>query len=189
MPSSPNALDTLKDPKKVPWESIAKAIESSSSIGTFRGCLDGDWLPLSPDPMVWQRTGGLAAGLKRVGVDSIVVGDLSEEWYLYAIAHPITCPTNVRENLLRYYPSHRVDDLLKLYQPPLSDKSSQEECFKRFGEALSAGQVHVPVRVLARDLKAANYPVLRYAIHWTPPSVRTLAKGTLETLLCCVLCS
>lgn len=177
-PSSADALDILKDPSEVPYEAITSLIDDErlGPHGTFRGCLDGDWLSSSIDPMVWQRNGGLANGLRRVGVESIIVGDLKEEWYLYAIAHPISSAADVRENLLRYYPVSRTDALLRLYSP-LSDNTSQQECFTRFGQVLSDCQVHLPVRLLARDLIANNYPVLRYEIRWAPEAVRKMTKG------------
>jgi len=38
---------------------------------------------------------------------------------------------------------------------------------------LSDGQVHLPTRLLARDLASHGMPVVRYEIHWTPPALRT----------------
>ena len=177
-PSRADALEILKDPSKVPWEAITKLIDEDKlgPYGTFRGCLDDDWLPSSIDPMLWQRNGGLAEGLHRVGVKSVVVGDLKEEWYLYAIAHPISSAADVRANLLRYYPEDRTDALLKLYTP-LADDAPQQECFRRFGQVLSDCQVHLPVRLLARDLAAGNFPVLRYEIRWAAEAVLGRVKG------------
>lgn len=128
--------------------------------------------------MAWQRSGAFAAGLRRAGVQSVAVGDLSEEWYLYAIAHPIGCAADVRHNLLRYYAEETVDALLALYAPLPAD-APLEACFARFGTVLSDGQVHLPVRMLARDLLASGFPVLRYEIRWTPEQVRDRTKGPL----------
>ncbi|KAL5476704.1 hypothetical protein ACEPAI_2890 [Sanghuangporus weigelae] len=177
-PSSPDALETLKDPVRTPWQAITSAIddEKLGNLGTFRGCLDGSWLSSDPEPMTWQRSGGFSQGLRRAGVQSIVVGDLKEEWFLYAIAHPIQTPQDVRDNLLRYYPDKFTNALLAQY-PPLSSNAPQEECFERFGRVLSDGQVHLPVRLLARDLIASGFPVLRYEIRWTPEQVRARTKG------------
>ncbi|KAH8115897.1 carboxylesterase [Phellopilus nigrolimitatus] len=177
-PSSPDVLSTLQDPEKTPWYTITTAInnEKLGALGTFRGCRDGVWAPTAPDPMAWQRSGAFAAGLRRAGVQSVVVGDLSEEWYLYAIAHPIGCAADVRHNLLRYYAEETVDALLALYAPLPAD-APQEACFARFGTVLSDGQVHLPVRMLARDLLASGFPVLRYEIRWTPEQVRERTKG------------
>lgn len=33
-------------------------------------------------------------------------------------------------------------------------------------------KVHLPVRLLHRDLKKHGFPVLRYQIQWTPPQTR-----------------
>ncbi|EJD05621.1 carboxylesterase [Fomitiporia mediterranea MF3/22] len=177
-PSSPDALETLKDPVKTPWQAITSAIDAEKlgAFGTFRGCLDGDWLAVSPEPMSWQHSGGFAAGLRRVGVESIIVGDLRDEWYLYALSHPIESPDDIRKNLLRYYPAECTDVLLAMY-PPLAKDAKQEDCFEQFGRILSDMQVHLPVRILYRDLISSGFPVIRYDIRWTPEQVRQIAKG------------
>ena len=41
---------------------------------------------------------------------SIVVGDLTEEWYLYAIAYPVSTVDDIKTNLGRYYPLQVVVD-------------------------------------------------------------------------------
>ncbi|KAG6828499.1 hypothetical protein H0H92_007774 [Tricholoma furcatifolium] len=176
-PDAPDILDTLRDPVKVPWSSITHVIETDviGVHGTFRGCLADDWLPTSPDPVAWQRSGGLANGLRAHGVKSIVIGDLSEEWYLYSIAHPIPMPRDIIPNLTRYFPedvSRRFVDAWR----KIPDDAGSEEAEKLYGEILSCGQVHLPVRVLAEDLYNAEYPVLRYAIEWVPEQSRTGGK-------------
>lgn len=180
----------LRDPARVKWEDIVAAIEEEKlgPHGTFRGCLDGGWLATAPEPMAWQRqrAGGLADGLRTAGVRSVVVGDLRDEWYLYAIAHPIATAADIRPNLLRYYAAPLVDAFLACYPPLDGATAGPEECARRFGEILSDGQVHLPVRVLARDLGEAGFPVLRYEIRWTPEQVR---EGTKGALLFCAVCT
>ncbi|KAG5635145.1 hypothetical protein H0H81_012296 [Sphagnurus paluster] len=168
-PDAPDVLETLRDPTKTPWSAITRAIETSAVgiYGTFRGCLNSDWLPTSPDPMAWQRSGGLARGLREHGVRSIVVGDLSEEWYLYSIAHPISTPADIAPNLRRYFPQDMVDGCLNAWRK-IPDDAGTEDSQRLYGEILSCGQVHLPIRLLAEDLHAAGFPVLRYAIDWTP---------------------
>lgn len=182
-PASPDILEILRDPVKTPSHSLISAIEEGKlgPLGTFRGCLDGDWLAKYPDPLSWQRSSGFSDGLKRAGVRSIVIGDLSEEWYLYSIAHPIDSRQDIETNLLRYYPEEIVNGFLAHY-PRLDENASPEECTKRFGEVLSAGQVHLPVRLLARDLIQNSFPVLRYEIRWTPERSRILSKGKSEKM-------
>ncbi len=133
-------------------------------------------MQMTPDPMTWQRSGGFADGLRKAGVKYLIVGDLSEEWYLYAIAHPISTPEDVKTNLYRYYPEQIVSALLDIY-PKLEDGASAEECVRFFGRIASDMQVHVPVRMFARDLIKSGFPVLRYSIRWTPEQVRELYKG------------
>lgn len=182
-PSSPSALVTLKDPSQTPAERITKAIDDEvlGPYGTFRGTLDGVFLPFSDsnadvtDPMTWQRSGLLAKGLLEHGVRCVIVGDLTEEWYLYSIAHPVRQPSDIKDNLLRYYPEDIVTKMSEMYRGP-KDNESEAELMKLFGEMLSEGQVHLPVRLLARDLKQAGFPVCRYEIRWTPEQVRPKGK-------------
>ncbi|CCM06018.1 uncharacterized protein FIBRA_08262 [Fibroporia radiculosa] len=173
-PDASDVLATLRDPSKVTTSALLHVIETEE-VGvlnsTFRGCLDGSWLATSPDPMTWQRTGGFARALRAKGVRSIVVGELTEEWYLYAIAHPVKDLTDAIGNMGRYYPMEVVEKLLAFYDKPSEDASANDA--KRFmGLVLSDGQVYLPVRLLARDLAAAGFPVLRYQIRWTPEQVR-----------------
>jgi hypothetical protein len=177
---NPDAVDTLsilRDPSKTSWQSITELIDSESlgAHGTFRGCLDGAWLSNSPDPMTWQRTGGLARGLLEHGVRNVIVGDLSEEWYLYSIAHPIKQKQDIQKNLERYYPADIVQNMIKVYWN-LPDDAEAEEFEKLFGVILGTGQVHLPVRLLHRYLLQENYPTFRYTIKWTPEQVRPKGK-------------
>jgi hypothetical protein len=121
--------------------------------------------------MTWQRTGGLARGLLEHGVRNVIVGDLSEEWYLYSIAHPIEHKRDIQENLERYYPSEIVQGMIELYGSP-PDDANVEELGKLFGVIPGTAQVHLPVRLLHRDLLQAGYPTFRYTIQWTPEQAR-----------------
>ncbi|KAG6865681.1 hypothetical protein C0991_000294 [Blastosporella zonata] len=181
-PEAPDILETLQDPVKLPWSSITHVIETDvlGTNGTFRGCLADDWLPASPDPVKWQRSGGLARGLRAHGVRSIVVGDLSEEWYLYSIAHPIPTKDDIVTNLRRYFPKDVAERFVEGWRK-IPDDAGTEEVEEVFGEILSCGQVHMPVRVLAEDLYNAGFPVLRYAIEWTPEQNRTGGKWSCHT--------
>ncbi|KAI0068602.1 carboxylesterase [Artomyces pyxidatus] len=172
-PDAPDTLSILRDPIRTPWQSITELIDSESlgAYGTFRGCLDGNWLPDTPDPMTWQRTGGLARGFLEHGVRSVVIGDLSEEWFSYAMAHPITEQKDILQNLERYYPDGIAERMIECYGN-MPDGSKTAELQDWFGLVLSAGQVHLPVRLLHRDLWRAGFPVLRYAIEWTPEQWR-----------------
>nr|GAT56558.1 predicted protein [Mycena chlorophos] len=167
-PASPDALERLR---AVPAEDITRVIETDAlgvELGTFRGCWDGKWLPESPNPMQWQRSGGFARSLKAKGVKSIVVGDLTEEWYLYSIAHPVKTVEDIVANLTRYFPQDMVHSLMQHY----GERPSPEEVERRFGDILSDSQVHLPVRMLARDLYDAGFPFVRYEIRWTPEQLR-----------------
>jgi hypothetical protein len=162
---------------KTSWRSIIELIDNEKlgSYGTFRGCLDGTWLSNVPDPMAWQRTGGLARGLLERGVRNVILGDLSEEWYLYSIAHSIEHIQDIQWNLERYYPSDIVQGMIELYGTP-PDNAKVEELEKLFGVILSTAQVHLPVRLLHQDLLQAGYPTFRYTIKWTPEQGRPDGK-------------
>ncbi|EJD48329.1 carboxylesterase [Auricularia subglabra TFB-10046 SS5] len=171
-PADHNAFSRLLDPDQVSADEITSAIDEErlgAGMGTFRGCTDSQWM--KPDPMGWQRSGGLAAGLKAHGVNFVVFGDLIDEWYLYSIAHPISTLQDVTDNLKRYYPADMVEKMEKQF-PELPKDADEETCARRFGDILSEGQVYLPVRMLARDLRASNFPFVRYSIEWTPPAVR-----------------
>ncbi|KAH7926008.1 alpha/beta-hydrolase [Leucogyrophana mollusca] len=173
-PTSPDILTTLRDRTKVPASTLLHVIETDSigiEYGTFRGCLDGEWLATTPDPMAWQRTGDLARALRAKGVQSLAIGDLTEEWYLYAIAHPIHGPQDIYPNILRYYPEPIVEKLVRMYRT-LPESASAEEAERLIGEILSDGQVHLPVRMFMRDFQNAGFPVFRYEIRWTPEQIR-----------------
>lgn len=175
-PSSPESLNKLRDPAIIPWTAITHVIETDAvgkQYGTFRGCSDDSWLPTSPDLMTWQGTGSFAKALKDKGVRSITVGEVSEEWYLYSIAHPVKTYDDIRLNLQRYYQKDIVEGFLQQYKW-LPNDAPEDEVRKLFGEILSDCQVYLPERLLARDLVKAGFPVLRYNIRWTPEQVRPL---------------
>ncbi|KAJ4481216.1 Alpha/Beta hydrolase protein [Lentinula aciculospora] len=174
-PQSPDVLKTLQDRSLVPASKICELIETDAlgtEHGTFRGCEDDNsWMASSPDLMTWQRSGSLAANLTKKGIRSIVIGDLTEEWYLYSIAHPIHTAADVAVNLERYYPMDMVERMMGMYRK-LEENAGKDECGRLFGEILSDWQVHLPVRLFARDLYSAGFPVLRYEIAWTPEQHR-----------------
>jgi carboxylesterase type B len=164
---------------EIPASEITRVIETDAlgtEYGTFRACLDGDWLPTSPNPMAWQHTGEFARSLREKGIKSILVGDLTEEWYLYSIAHPIHAPKDLAPNLERYYPKKMVATLASHYTS-LPKNATSEASQKLFGEILSDSQVHLPIRILVRDLHKAGFPVLRYEIRWTPEQLRHEGTG------------
>ncbi|KAI0314464.1 carboxylesterase [Amylostereum chailletii] len=175
-PYDRDVLTALRDPARVPWKAITKLIDSErlGSHGTFRGCSDGTWMACAPDAdaMTWQRMGGLAQGLREHGVRSIVLGDLSEEWYLYSIAHDVTSKQDIEQNLQRYYPEDITAKIMELYLKNVPEDASAEKLTRLFGYMLSEGQVHLPVRLLHRDLVEAGFPVVRYEIRWTPEQGR-----------------
>ncbi|KAI0760613.1 carboxylesterase [Fomes fomentarius] len=188
-PKSPTILDDIRDPEKVPASAITHAIEQDAlgiQNGTFRGTWEPAWLG-SSDPMEWQRSGNLARGLLAHGVTSVVIGDLTEEWYLYSLSHPISNIADIGINLERYYRPDVVKKMLEAYlgddyaEKDVLGGKNQEELERLFGQLLAEGQVHLPVRLFARDMLAAGYPLVRYEIRWTPEQLRPLGYVTHAT--------
>ncbi|KAF5370021.1 hypothetical protein D9758_001163 [Tetrapyrgos nigripes] len=185
-PKDPNILDIMRDSSRVSASKITHVIETDkigTEYGTFRGCLDDNWMAMDPDPMAWHTSGQFASNLLAKGVKSVVVGDLKDEWYLYSIAHPIPTPAGIKPNLERYYPEDMVDRMVKKYRT-LPDNATEEASMRLFGEVLSDFQVHFPVRLLARDLHSVGYPILRYQVRWTPEQNRPKGYVTHATDSC-----
>ncbi|KAK0240977.1 Alpha/Beta hydrolase protein [Armillaria nabsnona] len=171
----PTSSTILDDLRAVPAETICRTIESKATgpnNSTFRGCLNDDWLPSTTDAMTWQRSGAFAQALKQKGVRSVIVGDLTDEWYFYSTSSVIEKPADIVPNLERYYQDDIAEKIMGQYET-LGDGATPEECAKMFGRMTSDYQVHLPVRILARDLHDAGFPVLRYEIQWTPEQNRT----------------
>ncbi|KAK7692787.1 hypothetical protein QCA50_004420 [Cerrena zonata] len=180
-PTSSDVLSKLRNPDEVPWSTMTSAIDTDAfgtQYGTFRGCLEGDWL--KSDPMEWQRSGGFSRALKAKGVRSIIVGDLTEEWYLYSIAHPVSKMGDIELNLERYYQDDMIKKIMALYKT-LPAGAPEPEVKRLMGDILSDGQVHIPVRILGRDLINTGFPVLRYEIQWTPEQNRPFGYVTHAT--------
>lgn len=138
-PSAKSSVSVVKDATKVSPERIGRGIESLVAYGTFRGTSDGQFLPKDPGEMEWQASGGFAKALKAKGVKSIVVGDLTEEWYVYSLSDPVNGPEDLEENLRRYYPDATVKRLLSSYGK-LPAGAAKDAYARLYGRILSDGQ-------------------------------------------------
>ena len=190
-PSAPDILSILKNPAKVPWESITKVIDEPDVLGpygTFYSCLADDWLSAEPGPMTWQYSRELGRGLLAHGVKCVVIGELTEEWYFYSIMiSPIRRYQDILPNLERCFPTDLSRNLIKKFAPdvarkllkeiaPLSTNAQKDEAARLFGAIMSYAQIYLPVRLFAKDLAASGFPVLRYEIRWTPEELRPEGK-------------
>lgn len=178
-PSSPTALSDLRDPTKFPAETFMNALLDGAvraPYDTFRDTIDGVWVSPPPEMMEWQRSGNFARALKAKGVQYIIMGNLTEEWYVYGIIHPVSNMADITLNMERYYSAEVTAALLKCY-PPLPDNATKDEITKYMGTALSDAQVYVPLRILARDLANAGFPMLRYEIGWVPEQLSEMTGG------------
>jgi len=62
--------------------------------------------------------------------------------------------------------------------PELPPSADSKAVAKLYGDIMSCGQVHLPVRMFARDMEMNGFPVLRYEIRWTPEQYRPLGYVT-----------
>jgi carboxylesterase type B len=77
-PDRPDVLDVLRDTSKVSTSQLIEAVQCMGASGTFRGVFGSDgWV--RSDEMEYQYSGGLARGLRSVGVKCVIVGDLLDE--------------------------------------------------------------------------------------------------------------
>ncbi len=142
---------------------------------TFRGALSDDWVNVHPGLVEWQRSGGLARGLQEHGVKCVVIGDVTEEWYLYSIAHPIKSPEDILPNMERYYPKQVAQRMIAAF-PELPPDAGEQESARFYGEIMSLGQVYLPARLFAQEMMSHGFPVLRYEIGWSPEQHRPYGK-------------
>ncbi len=136
--------------------------------GIFRACLSVDWIQTEPGPMERQRNGEFARGLRERGIQSIVVGEVSDEWYNYSYSHPIYSPFEIGDIVRGYFPDRIANNIIKCFR----EAKNQKEGTMSLGEHLAAGLVHLPIRLLHKDLLAAGFPVVRYRIEWIPEQLR-----------------
>ena len=183
-PRASDILTILKDPARVPWASITRVIENEEILGcfgTFRGSLSDDWVNVHPGLVEWQRSGDLARGLQSHGVTSVVIGDLTEEWYLYSIAHPIKSPQDILPNMERYYPKQVAQRMIAAF-PKLPPDAGEQESARCYGEIMALGQVHLPARLFAQEMMSHGFPVLRYEIGWSPEQHRPYGKYSIHII-------
>ena len=173
-PYSPDVLDTLRDPVKVPWTAITKVIESEAlgiEHGIFRACQSDDWVPTQFGLMDRQKSVKFARGLRERGVQNVVVGEVSDEWYIYSFAYQMSSPQDCH----RHFPDGTFWKLSSCFKE-ISKDEDLEVAKAVLGQALSCILTHFPIRLLHRDLLEADFPVIRYRIEWTPEQLRPNGK-------------
>jgi hypothetical protein len=124
-----------------------------------------------------QRSGKFARGLRERGIQSIVVGEVSDEWYIYSVSYPMSSPQDCRGHLARHFSgsSRIMRDLMSCFTK-ISEDEDLEVAKAVLGQALSCVLTHFPIRVLLKDLLEADFPVIRYRIEWTPEQFRPNGK-------------
>ena len=166
-PSSPSALEHLKDESRFSTQDIVGAVERMGSQSTFRGvAADDGWV--SPDQLAYQRT-TMGRDLRRAGVKCVITGDVRDEDNFYALCHDTPDTASLLPNVARYYPENVAAALLATYDA-LPEDAPAEACQARLGRVLADGQVHLPVRLLASDL-VPSLPTVRYTVELVPSAL------------------
>ncbi|WVR09286.1 hypothetical protein IAU60_006351 [Kwoniella sp. DSM 27419] len=164
-PTDPTILDQLRDTATFPTETIIQAVQNMGELCTFRGVVGTDgWV--RADQVEWQSQGGLARGLKAAGVKCIIAGDD----YFYKGVHLSSHPSELVPNIARYYPWDQSVKFLEAYVGPegVPDDATPDQLNALLGRILADGQVHLPVRLLAKELAKEGLPVIRYAVEYVP---------------------
>jgi hypothetical protein len=134
---------------------------SSGKLGkdeTFLPSSDGTFPPVSLDYMTWQRSGRFGKRLKEKGIKSVVIGEVSDEWFGYGLTHQIDTIAEVGPCLERYYPEEIVKGMLKHYSVNTGGGGEEKKAMRLMGRALGDGKVYLPVRILHRDLAQVGIP-------------------------------
>lgn len=151
-------IAALRDEEKYPTDALIQAVHKMGEHGTFRGVVEEGWV--HPNQMEYQRSGALGRDLVAAGVKVVVTGDVRDEDAFYSIVHDCT-PDTLLANVARYYPLPLARALLDAY-----DAEADHDPQSRLGRLLADGQVHIPVRMLARDLAKGGLPTVRYSIEY-----------------------
>ncbi|KAL1406112.1 hypothetical protein Q8F55_007795 [Vanrija albida] len=167
-PDSPAILAELRDTRRFPTAALVAAVEAMGHHSTFRGVVEPGWI--RADQMAFQR-GPMGQALAAAGVRAVLAGDVRDEAAFYALVHDVSAPEDLLPNVARYYPEGVAARLLAAYEP-LGAGADAADCAARLGRALADGQVHLPVRVLCRDLARA-LPTIRYAVELVPRALGT----------------
>ncbi|KAK4689641.1 hypothetical protein P7C73_g460, partial [Tremellales sp. Uapishka_1] len=169
----PDILEQLRDTTKFPTQAVISAVQSMGNLCTFRGVIGTDGWNRA-DEMEYQQSGRMAADLKSAGVRCVIMGDVRDEDFFYSYVHPCQGPSDILPNLERYYPAEQSKRLLAAY-PALAVDASPAECDRLQGRILADGQVHLPARLLAKDLVAGGMPVVRYAVEFVAEKLNSNA--------------
>jgi len=137
----PDVLDVLRDTSKVSTTRLIEAIQSMGASGIFRGVTGSDgWV--RSDEMEYQRSGGLAEGLRSAGVKCVIVGDVLHE--VSCSFRKCTISLMKQDDFYqRAYPCRSIDDLLpnleRFYRP--ESARSILASYPRLVDGASIGEV------------------------------------------------
>lgn len=127
----PRATDVLDALRAMPTKQLIAAVERLGKHSTFRGTQGRDgWMQ---ELVKFQSSPAFSRGLRAAGVESVFVGEVSEERAFYQQVHPAASTDELVPNLMRYYPEQEARRLAATY-PPLSKASSGAEIDAHFGQ-------------------------------------------------------
>ncbi|KAF8851792.1 carboxylesteras-like protein [Acephala macrosclerotiorum] len=137
----------------------------------FRPILDGDFMSEDLFPSIFD--GRFSKCLKDLGIQTII-GDLTQEFYLYKNVYPPTSYDSLVERLSWDYPRHVAVAITAPYKSSPSSESRSTEYWKDvFGKLYADMQIHSSMRgylnSISGTLPLSN--IHRYRIDWRTVSV------------------
>lgn len=155
--------------------SIVNAVENMGGMKMFRPTFDNDFIKGSL--MQAQESGQLARSLQQKGFRNLCIGEVKDEWVVYAHTHQTPDIPSMKVYLKSMYPipDSGIDELIKRYK--VAETCTDSDSFqKMLGHILADLQVRLPTRLLAQAM-SPEIPVIRYQIQWAPEKVLTQTNG------------
>ncbi|ANB14637.1 carboxylesterase-lipase family protein [Sugiyamaella lignohabitans] len=182
IPKSLSAKEKLEKLRKVPFESLVKAIDGLDRQ-TFRAITDTYFVsPTLFDDIYSGKFGELVNTSGR----SLMSGEVDNEWLIYSLTNAPDTVDELAAKIENYYPRPVTNALIKHYPTPKPD--DDDDLQKVFGDIVSDMQVYVSSRLLVNSLAKAGMTtdrVFRYRIafrgqyldKYAPPEFRVPHTG------------
>ncbi len=157
------STEKLKRMRAIPFEKLADEI-LNLKLHTFRACTDDKFV--SPTLFNDIYDGKFGEEFAKSG-RSVIIGEVVNEFSIYANTNPPKTPEDFRNQLHNYYPAHVVEALLDLYPTVPEDliktdpASYMERTKKLFGTIVSDMQVHSSGRLFVNGLIKGGVPINR----------------------------
>ncbi len=154
--------EKLEKMRSIPFKELASKI-MSLELHTFRASTDNQFVSPTLFHDIWSGKFGQLVNKSKI---DIIIGEVINEYSIYANTNPPKTSIDFKNQLHNYYPSKLVKSLLEIY-PPLPDKNlekSNPEKYKQelkelFGIIVSDMQVYVSSRLLVTGLYKGGVPL------------------------------